>query len=307
MKIERILIVVLALALTFTLGMQQGFARGVEPGANTLHVSEVAAAALGDGISIQGKLTNASGAPLNGSHNITASLYDVTTGGTARCSDTDPVTVTNGLFEMEMSSCTSDNIDGDQLYLGIKVNSDAEMTPRQKIRAVPYAFTVRPGAIVKGATSYVFVPGSAGQWDEEGAHTDFRLTRAYYGGVLFEPPASYVTNVKYNLPITLPSVLYGQPVRVTSVTVYFSASEVLSYISSTALYRFGSAGIQPLVIDTTDRDATHTPSYTLTTNSAYNTLSADNGFLCMEFQLHFAASTQTINIQGVRLTLTHNY
>jgi hypothetical protein len=232
----------------------------------------------------------------------------VTTGGTARCSDEDPVTVTNGLFEMEMASCTSDDIDGDQLYLGIKVNADAEMTPRQKIRAVPYAFTVKPGAIIKGATSYVFIPASAGQLEVEGAYTDFTLTRSQYGGVLFQPPVSYMANVTYNLPITLPSVLFGQPVRVTSVTVYYSVSGISNYISSTSLTRYGLGGSASLVADTAHHEATSVPSYTLTTNSTNNTLSADNGFLCMEFQLHFAAgATQAINLHGVRLTLTHNY
>lgn len=37
---------------------------------------------------IQGKLTSASGAPLTGTYNVTFSLYEVDTGGSAICSDT---------------------------------------------------------------------------------------------------------------------------------------------------------------------------------------------------------------------------
>ena len=42
-------------------------------------------------------------------------------------------------------------IDGRQLYLGIEVNSDGEMTPRRYIDNVPYAWSLRPGAKVEGS------------------------------------------------------------------------------------------------------------------------------------------------------------
>jgi hypothetical protein len=39
-------------------------------------------------------------------------------------------------------------MNGQQLYLSIQVGSDAEMTPRQPIYAVPYAWSLRPGATI---------------------------------------------------------------------------------------------------------------------------------------------------------------
>jgi hypothetical protein len=99
---------------------------------------------------IQGRVTDASGIPLNGSHTIVASLYDLAGGGVARCTDSDSVTVTNGLFNMDFDFCTIGNIDGDQLYLGIKVDGDPEMTPRQTIRPVPYAYNLRPDRVATG-------------------------------------------------------------------------------------------------------------------------------------------------------------
>jgi hypothetical protein len=72
--------------------------------------------------------------------------------GAARCSDPDTVTVTNGLFNMNVDGCTDSDINGDQLYLGITVGSDSEMTPRQAIYAVPYARSLRPGADIVGSS-----------------------------------------------------------------------------------------------------------------------------------------------------------
>jgi hypothetical protein len=114
-----------------------------------------------DIVQVQGRLTDADGAPIDGNRTIVASLYDVATAGVARCFDSDTVAVNNGLFVMNMDSCTASDINGDRLYLGIKVGADNEMTPRQQIFATPYAWALRPGSIIKGADSYVFVPGSS--------------------------------------------------------------------------------------------------------------------------------------------------
>lgn len=105
-------------------------------------------------VPIQGRLTSASGVPLNGNYRITASLYTVASGGTALCSDTHTVSVTNGLFKMNMRNCTGANINGQQLYLGIKVGADNEMTPRQGIYPVPYAWSLRPGARIVDSKDY---------------------------------------------------------------------------------------------------------------------------------------------------------
>jgi hypothetical protein len=49
-----------------------------------------------------------------------------------------------------VTGCTDAEIAGDQLYLGVKVDADAEMSPRQPIYAVPYARSLRPGADIRG-------------------------------------------------------------------------------------------------------------------------------------------------------------
>ena len=131
--------------------------------------------AVGAVVPIQGRLTDASGQPLDGGQTVTARLYGASTGGTALCSDTDTVSVDNGLFNMYLdgsNGCTASDIDGKKLYLGITVGSDPEMTPRQGIYPVPYAWSLRPGAIISDTTSNAIL-------HIENWHTSGRGLRAY--------------------------------------------------------------------------------------------------------------------------------
>jgi hypothetical protein len=129
---------------------------------------------------IQGRLTDAAGIDLNGNFDLTFRLYDVLNGGTALCEYTASfVNVEDGLFHsyMRADDCP---IEGQQLYLGIEVEDDGEMTPRQLIHNVPYAWSLRPGATVKGTLEsdpvlYVYNQGAGeGIWassmDGEGLH-----------------------------------------------------------------------------------------------------------------------------------------
>jgi hypothetical protein len=118
MKVERVLVIVLALALAFTLGVQLSQAQVYAPGGKVeARGMNLPAATLDDKIMIQGRLTDASGNPLTGNYSITASIYDVSSGGTARCSETATISVSNGLFNMGLDTCTTSDINGDQLYL----------------------------------------------------------------------------------------------------------------------------------------------------------------------------------------------
>jgi hypothetical protein len=154
MKAQRILIGVLVLALTLVLAVGLSQAEGPETPKSAVGTEEVSTAAVVEArIPIQGKLTDAGGSPINGSRSVTFKLYDVASGGTALCSDTRTVSVDNGLFSTYMANCSDEDIDGRQLYLGIQVSGDLEMTPRQAIYAVPYAWSLRPGAIISSSVS----------------------------------------------------------------------------------------------------------------------------------------------------------
>jgi len=152
MKKQRILTSVLAVALLLALTVGLTQAQSPEPPEGEVSVEGGigTTAAVGAIIPIQGRLTDASGSPINGTRTITFTLYD--SGGTALCQDDDEVSVDNGLFSAHMNWCMSEDINGQSLYLGIQVESDPEMTDRQPIYPVPYAWSLRPGARIEGTS-----------------------------------------------------------------------------------------------------------------------------------------------------------
>lgn len=105
----------------------------------------VAASAVTSCISYQGRLADSAGEPLSGTYDMTFRLYNVSSGGTFQDTDTHSVEVTEGLFNTDI--CFSGQyFDGRALWLGITVGGDAEMTPRQELKSVPYALSLKPGA-----------------------------------------------------------------------------------------------------------------------------------------------------------------
>jgi len=112
----------------------------------------VSAASVTDSINYQGRLTDSSVSPLTGTYTMTFGLYNVSTGGTALATDMHDVDVTDGLFNTHIDFGFGTNyFDGRELWLGVAVGTDSEMTPRQELRPVPYALSLRPGAEIIGS------------------------------------------------------------------------------------------------------------------------------------------------------------
>jgi hypothetical protein len=143
--ITSVLAAMVLLAITAGLTLAQG------PGGAAAGLGPTSPSATAPGaIPIQGRLTNASDAPLNGTYTMTFRLYDVVTGTVAVCFDVRYVVVTNGLFSDYIDGCYND-ITGQKLWLGIQVEGDLEeMTPRQLILPVPYAISLVPKAEISG-------------------------------------------------------------------------------------------------------------------------------------------------------------
>lgn len=148
---KRAVVTVMMIAAIALLGMTYGLtsAQGTQPGAEPAAPEVVDA--VGNYIPVQGRLTDAGGTPLNGTFNITFRLYAVSSGGTELCHDTNNVVVSNGLFHSEIFGTCAGEMDGQQLYLSIEVESDGEMLPRQAIYAVPYAWSLKPGAVISSS------------------------------------------------------------------------------------------------------------------------------------------------------------
>ena len=109
-------------------------------------------------IAYQGRLADTAGTLLNGPHTMVFRLYTVATGGTAVWEEawTSPntVQVTDGLFNVMLGSLTSLPAsviaNNNELWLGVTVNTDSEMTPRVQVGSVPLAIqalTVPNGSI----------------------------------------------------------------------------------------------------------------------------------------------------------------
>lgn len=142
-------LVFLLSALTTALVLAQG-----DSGENEGQVASAPEADVENYIPVQGRLSDAAGNPLNGTYDMTFRLYAEPSGGTELCSDTNSnVSVSNGLFNTQIWGNCAGSITGDQLYLGIEIEADGEMSPRQAIYAVPYAWSLRPGAVISGTVN----------------------------------------------------------------------------------------------------------------------------------------------------------
>jgi hypothetical protein len=117
---------------------------------HSLLVPPPAAGVVSSTISYQGRLLDSNDDPVSGTRTMTFRLYDQPSGGTALWSQTQNVSVNEGLFTVYLDV---DPIlfDGRTLWLGVQVQGDAqEMQPRQPILPAPYALSLRPGAIISG-------------------------------------------------------------------------------------------------------------------------------------------------------------
>lgn len=104
-------------------------------------------------INYQGRLTDASGTPLDTTVAMTFTIYDDPADGSIIWSESQTsVTVANGLFAVLLGSVNpiGEVVFADTVrYLGIKIGTDPEASPRTRLVSVPYAHRV---ITIDGAT-----------------------------------------------------------------------------------------------------------------------------------------------------------
>jgi hypothetical protein len=110
-----------------------------------LVLTTMAWGALPQTINYQGYLRSTDGTPVSGAVNVVFSLYTATSGGSPLWTETRSITLANGVYSVQLGSGNGTALlptlfTNDTLYLGVKVGSDAEMTPRQQLTMAPYAF-----------------------------------------------------------------------------------------------------------------------------------------------------------------------
>lgn len=91
----------------------------------------------------QGRLLDAAMTPASGSHVMRFSIYSAPTGGTPLWTEPQSLTFDDGYYATTLGALTPiarEVFGGSTMYLAITVDNDAEMTPREPIDSVPYAF-----------------------------------------------------------------------------------------------------------------------------------------------------------------------
>jgi hypothetical protein len=100
-------------------------------------------------VNVQGLLTDSSDEPIaDGTYEVTFAIYDVENGGSALWTETRSVSTEDGLFTIilgETDPLTESVFTNSELWLGITVSGDTEMTPRQRLTSVPYALNTPEG------------------------------------------------------------------------------------------------------------------------------------------------------------------
>jgi len=108
----------------------------------------------------QGRILDATtGDPVSSKVQIVFNVYADAKGGTALWTETQSITLDDGYFSAQLGSVTTipDGVfDGSVRYLGVTVGTDAEMTPREALTSVPYAFIAGNAATAATAASVPF-------------------------------------------------------------------------------------------------------------------------------------------------------
>ena len=93
----------------------------------------------------------AAGKPVTGTRTITYRLFHGQTGGTAVFTQNKQVHITNGYFDSSFGAADVDpKIFAEETWLEIAINGET-LTPRQLLRAAPYAASLLSGAAIAGS------------------------------------------------------------------------------------------------------------------------------------------------------------
>ncbi len=110
-------------------------------------------------INFQGRLSDDSGIPVpDGDYQMTFFIYSSSTGGSPIWSETQNVATTDGIYSVVLgliNELDPYDITGDR-YLGVKVESDSEMSPRQLLTAVPFALKAADSEALSGQSATDF-------------------------------------------------------------------------------------------------------------------------------------------------------
>ncbi|MCL4561744.1 MAG: hypothetical protein M1281_14190 [Chloroflexi bacterium] len=192
---------------------------------------------------------------------------------------------------------------GTSATLSVKNQGSGPLIQAYNGAETPDQFRVgNDGSIASQADTYVFIPGSAFVKQESIDSTTWKMMGD--GSAQIASGSSYLIPKVINYPITLPSMLYGHPVEVKSLTIYYKCLDgAKGWISETQL-QLGPMIDSVLIMgqDFNDHKSTSWTSYTIPI-SINNLLTNDQGILGLHLHLSFVDATSYVQIGGIRLQL----
>ena len=158
---NRMIGVVLLVGVAMAVAVGLAVAQGSRPNTAAPEQALSLEAVMGTWFTYQGRLMD-NGRPANGTYDFRFKLYDAQSGGT-QVGNTlyrDNIPVQNGLFSVTLDF-GSDAFTGEARWLEVAVRPGGStgnytrLTPRQPILAVPYALSLRPGAVISSTNTFV--------------------------------------------------------------------------------------------------------------------------------------------------------
>jgi hypothetical protein len=156
----------------------------------------------------QGRLLDpASGQPkADGTYTMLFTIYNQASGGTPQWSEAKSVTASKGIFSArlgETSTLSTSLFNGQDLWLGMAVGGDPEMTPRQPLLYVPYAVYAQNAKNLNGQPASAFAAST---------HTHPTLPLGYgtvqSNGTL-SSGAHNISNVTWNASLLRYEITFG--------------------------------------------------------------------------------------------------
>ncbi len=112
-----------------------------------------------DELFLQGVLLDLEGTAIQESLEVTFRIYESETGGDPLWEETRLVGFENGVYTVALGETVpfpSDLFDKETLFLGIQIDGDSEMTPRQGLFAVPWAHQAEVAVVAESLTDNAF-------------------------------------------------------------------------------------------------------------------------------------------------------
>ncbi|WP_224368513.1 hypothetical protein [Hyalangium versicolor] len=122
------------------------------------------AASLSRQMTFQGRLIRADSSPETAPQDLHFALYATATGGSPLWEESHPATpVTNGYYAVVLGASTplpASVLNGQQLYLGVSIVGQSELTPRLPVASVPYALRSEDSNLLEGRAAASFASSS---------------------------------------------------------------------------------------------------------------------------------------------------